>query len=34
VPEILAAILQGTVAAGVLSPPTTLKARQANSRRF
>jgi ABC-type nitrate/sulfonate/bicarbonate transport system substrate-binding protein len=29
VPEILAAILQGTVAAGVLSPPTTLKARQA-----
>ncbi len=30
VPEILAAILQGTVAAGVLSPPTTVKARQAN----
>ncbi len=29
VPEILAAIIQGTVAAGVLSPPTTLKARQA-----
>jgi ABC-type nitrate/sulfonate/bicarbonate transport system substrate-binding protein len=29
VPEILAAITQGTVAAGVLSPPTTLKARQA-----
>jgi len=29
VPEILAAILQGTVAAGILSPPTTLKARQA-----
>jgi len=30
VPEILAAIIQGTVDAGVLSPPTTLKARQAN----
>src|SRR3989338_2196406 len=29
VPEILAAIIQGTVAAGILSPPTTLKARQA-----
>jgi len=29
VPEILAAMLQGTVAAGVLSPPTTVKARQA-----
>jgi len=29
VPEILAAIIQGTVDAGILSPPTTLKARQA-----
>jgi len=30
VPEILAAIVQGTVDAGPLSPPTTLKARLAN----